>query len=251
MTAHDILNRLASKEPVSIIRCGDGEKILLESNEDLPKQRRCLDSVMKRQMGYEPPLSHMEEIRENLIEAYNGADIIGVPMHKNIEELSSHWKDVEITLDKYCPNHTKQLCSIDVHYDMLNAGLFDILLTGELALSYISCRQIEEKMMARWSIGQVNGYHIAPEAKFTSGYDGPKHYPDQFIKVQRWMDKVCQPGMLLLVGAGVIGKIYCNWWRDRGGAAFDIGSIFDEWAGKVTRGPERGLDVVKQSEYTL
>ena len=36
-----------------------------------------------------------------------------------------------------------------------------------------------------------------------------------------WMDVMQQqaPGSLLLVGAGVIGKIYCNWWKDRGGVA--------------------------------
>ncbi len=77
-----------------------------------------------------------------------------------------------------------------------------------------------------------------------SGYEGDRHYPTQFNRIPRWMDVQAEnyPGSLLLVGAGVIGKIYCNWWRDRGGVAFDVGGCMDCWAGKLTRGPERGLD---------
>jgi UDP-N-acetyl-D-mannosaminuronic acid transferase (WecB/TagA/CpsF family) len=50
------------------------------------------------------------------------------------------------------------------------------------------------------------------------------------------------PGSLLFVGAGIFGKIYCNWWRDRGGVAMDVGGVMDIWSGKITRGPDKGLD---------
>ena len=98
----------------------------------------------------------------------------------------------------------------------------------------------------------VNKYTIAPEAKFTSGYEGPLHYPEQFNRIHRWMTVQLEnfPGSLLLVGAGVIGKIYCNWMRDRGGVAFDIGAVMDLWAGFSTRGPNRGLNV-KDESYKL
>lgn len=240
LTAKDIYSRLTGGKPLSIVRIGDGEGIVLNATKDLAAFTLCNDAVLKRQMGYYPPMDQVYQIRENLIEAYRGADIIGIPMHK--QATSNHWGKVKQILDENVLHHTSEYCSIDVHYDFLNDGLFATLLQNLNVLNYISCRDLDVQFSERFNIRTVNKYLIAPEAKFTSGYDGEAHYPVQFNKVQRWMEVVRPEGRLLLVGAGVIGKIYCNWWRDRGGVAFDIGSIFDEWYGKATRGPERGLD---------
>ena len=40
----------------------------------------------------------------------------------------------------------------------------------------------------------------------------------------------------VLVGAGPLGKVYCNEVKLAGGVALDIGSIFDSWARRPTRG---------------
>ena len=39
-----------------------------------------------------------------------------------------------------------------------------------------------------------------------------------------------EPGTLILVAAGVLGKIYCDKIKSKGGIALDIGSILDMWA---------------------
>lgn len=242
MTLHpiDILNKLMHKEPVSIIRIGDGEGLVLNSLSSITAMQNCNERVMRRQMGYYPTLKDIEAIRDNLIDAYSHADIIGIPMH--IQKTNSDWQDVVNILNANVPVHTERYCSTDIAYDMLNAGYFVDLLLNRPVLNYISCRNLDHEFKAHFNIQVVNKYQVAPEAKFVSGYDGDVHYPTQFNRVQRWMDVVGAEGNLLLVGAGVIGKIYCNWWRDRGGVAFDIGSVFDTWSGKVTRGPNRGLD---------
>ena len=245
LTIDDILSLLQGTTPVSIVRCGDGEKIVLDGF----KSYGNFNAVLKRQLGFSPPISHAEEIRLNLIKAINGCDIIGVPRHKNLDSLGNNWSQVEQTIKIYCDAPEKK-CSLDIHYDFLTAGYFDKLLMNMKELNYISCRDLEFAFQKRYNIKVANRYEIAPEAKFTS-YEGKPHYPDQFNKVERWMDKVGADGKILLVGAGFIGKIYCNWWRDRGGRAFDIGSIFDEWAGRVTRGPERELDKEDLSQHYL
>ena len=51
-------------------------------------------------------------------------------------------------------------------------------------------------------------------------------------------------GVLCLVGAGIPGKCYNNWFRDQGGVSLDIGSVFDFWYGRRTRGKGRGLDAI-------
>lgn len=244
LSSTDILNVLKLGRPVSIIRAGDGEKIVLESIIGIPEYQLCIQSVMKRQMGYEPIMSEVEAIRQNLIAAYHGADIIGLPMQKNLADLNKHWQGVENVVKPLAT--TNKFCSIDVFYDMLYDGTLLNWLKDKPVINYISCRKIP---FERIGIKQVNHFHIAPEVKFTS-YEGEHHYPEQFNRIERWMDKCAVEGNICLVGAGVIGKIYCNWFRDRGGIAIDVGAVFDLLAGFATRGPLRGLDV-KNENYKL
>ena len=238
MTQAEVLQIMENNKPISIVRAGDGEKIVLESNNGIPQYQTCINSVMKRQIGYEPTMSEVDAIRENLIEAYKGADIIGIPMQKNLNDLGKHWNGVAKIIDQY--NTTSPRCSLDVCYDMLYDGSLVEWLRNKPVVNYISCRDLDEGFY-RIGIKQPNKFIIAPEAKFTT-YKGEGHYPDQFNKVERWMSKIAIKGNPCLVGAGVIGKIYCNWFRDRGGIAIDIGAVFDLLAGRVTRGPLRGLD---------
>jgi len=241
LTTTDIFNTLQVGRPVSIIRAGDGEKIVLESNKDLTSYQLCIQSVMKRQMGYEPTMGEVEEVRKNLIIAYTGADIVGLPMHMQLDELNKHWRGVEDVVKPLCK--TTKFTSTDIGYDLLYSGMLDEWLKDKPVINYISCRDIDEPLRKRFGTKTVNSYIIAPEAKFTSTYDkGMKHYPDQFNQMEWWLDAAPCKGNPCLVGAGVIGKIYTNWMRDRGGVAIDLGAVFDLWAGFATRGRDRGLD---------
>jgi len=245
MNREQVYNTIKEGEPLSLIRCGDGEKIVLEGFESYGNY----NSVLKRQLGYSPSIEEAERIRENLIKAINGCDILGVPKHKNLDSMHKHWKEVETIIDKHCQAPSLR-CSTNIHYDLLENKDYESLLTSK-PISYIGCRDLVTGMSERFKTHKVDWYQIAPEAKYTSGWEGPKHYPDQFNKVEKWMDTVRAHGKILLVGAGFIGKIYCNWWRDRGGIALDIGSIMDEWAGRVTRGANRELDKIEITKWTL
>ena len=242
LTKEEVLEKLLVGRPVSVIRCGDGEGLVLNSLESISAFRTASESVMRRQTGTDPTVKQLEEVRLNLVDAYSNCDVLGVPMHK--QQTSSHWTKVIDILNRNVPTHTDVFCDIDVAYQWLEDCSYNRLLMGRKVLNYISCRDLDEGFKRKYGIQVVNKYTIAPESKFTSGYEGDPHYPTQFNRIPRWMDVVSKdfPGSLLLVGAGVIGKIYCNWWRDRGGVAMDCGGVFDIWAGKVTRGPERGLD---------
>jgi hypothetical protein len=62
-----------------------------------------------------------------------------------------------------------------------------------------------------------------------------KHYPALFNLIPKWLDEQPAKGNVFLVGAGGLGKVYCNWIKQRGGVAIDMGSILDGWAGLITR----------------
>ena len=246
LNAQDILLKLKAGKPLSIIRMGDGEAIILNGFRDVANFK----AVLKRQLGFYPPLDHCEQIRDNLIKAFQQCDIIGLPDHKNINELNSHWRFAKDILAKYVDLTGKEFCSINVHSEFLDNNYFDDLLLNTKVLNYISCRELTYELQRKFNIDTVNNYQIAPEMKFFAGYEGLNHYTDQFNKIERWMDKCDIEGRICLVGAGVVGKIYCNWFRDRGGISIDIGSVFDSWAGFVTRGPNRGVNV-EDSQYKL
>lgn len=235
--------KLQTKEPLSLIRYGDGEAIILTGFKDM----KALNFVYRRQFGYLPAIDHAEEIRENLIQAYSECDIIGIPTRDSFTSPDSYWvKAKNILLHNVSPDilETKRLCSIDVHSHFLDKGHYKTLMQGQDTICYISCRNIDKEIKEAFDIKNVYSYQIAPEAKFTSGYKGEKHYPDQFNEIKKWMTRVPVEGNLCLVGAGVVGKVYCNWFRNMGGIGFDIGSIFDSWAGYATRGTGRGLNAV-------
>jgi hypothetical protein len=242
LTKEEVLEKILVGRPVSVVRCGDGEGIILNSQSSYEAGRTAFEGVLRRQTGYWMTIKDLEEIRENLISAYARCDVIGIPMHK--QKTNSHWENVVEILNANVEKHTDIYCNIDVAYHWLQDGSYDRLLQNRKVLNYISCRDLDEGFKRKWNIGCVNQYLIAPEAKWTSGYQGDVHYPTQFNKAARWIEVVLErhPGSMLLVGAGVIGKIYCNWWRDKGGIAIDVGGVMDIWYGKVTRGPQKGLD---------
>ena len=245
LTTEDILNVLQTNRPVSIIRAGDGEKLLLESHLSIPQYQLCMKSVIERQLGFEPVMSHVDQMRHNLIKAYQAADIVGLPAQKNLKDLNKHWQGVQQVVKPLTT--TNKFCSTDIGYDLLYSGGFEAWLTGKRDLIYIGCRDIDNQLKAKFNIRNVHSYIIPPEAKFTTGYEGEPHYPYHFNKIEWWLNSAPCEGTPCLIGAGVIGKIYTNWCRDRGGIAFDIGAVMDLWAGKSTRGPKRGLDAIDET----
>ncbi len=61
-----------------------------------------------------------------------------------------------------------------------------------------------------------------------------EHFPRYFEALRSELH-VDFPGMLFLVGAGLFGKVYCQWIKERGGIGLDIGSVMDPWVGINTR----------------
>ena len=240
-----LLYCLQNKKPISLVRYGDGEAIILNGYKDVES----LKAVYKRQFGFTPNLDEIDSIRMNLISAYQNCDIIGSPLGKKVKDGDqSFWArsleilKLEAGLDVL--NTDKINVSIDIHSHFLDKDYYNTLMINTKTINYISCRDLDEQLKRRYPNRVINRFLISPEAKFSTNTTGQKHYPDQFLAIEKWMDRAinCE-GALCLVGAGVVGKIYCNWFRDRGGVAMDVGSVMDSFAGYQTRGVNRGMNV--------
>lgn len=245
-----IQNRLRQGLSLSIVRLGDGEARTLNGFKDMP----ALEMILKKLLGEVPSIHEIKQIQQNLIEAYTDADIIGIPAGSKLDKKDPYWHNAfGILHDNVGPEVLieKEFVNMDFCYDMLTSGAYDKILQGVDTLNYVSCRNLDEAFKKRFDIFRVNSIQIPPEMKFAHQYHGPKHFPDQFNQVRLWMKATPLKGNLFLYGAGVAGKVYGTWAAKKYGAvALDIGSVFDAWAGLITRGPGRGVNKI-DSTYKL
>jgi len=230
-----VKDSLKERKSLSVIAGGDGEMAIIERFEDIDMVKM----IFKRQFGFIPAIDVAEQIADNLLDAYRNADIVALKLNPR-EGLNKYWYECEKRLNSHGVE-LKNTIDLDYRYQWLHEGKYLELLNGLENLCYISCRNLDEQFKAV-GVKNVHSYIIAPEAKFTNGYEGMNHYPDQYKDIERWMKGMPVSISLCLTGTGII-KDYCNWFRDLGGVALDIGSVFDQWAGRKTRGEGRGLNV--------
>ena len=234
-----IKSHLEEKTPLSIIRYGDGEMMMLDDNTENTH------FILKKVLGYVPSDEEIAVMRANLITSYKECDFIGIPTERHLER-ADQWRHTLSVFNREIGEdvlNSKKITSIDLFYDLLGTGFFNGLFANQDRINYISCRNLDDVLRIKYNVKEVNSFIISPEPTYTSGYTGEKHFPEQFNKISEWIKNIDSEGALCLVGAGIPGKIYNNWFRDKGGVSLDIGSVFDCWAGKKTRGSGRGMDV--------
>lgn len=237
-----IKNNLKFKTPFLATRYGDGEAILLEN-----KNEKYTNHIFKRQLGRNLDSKDIKIIRENLVETLNNSDLIGIPTNRHLKIKDGYWsKSIDI-LNENCSINIKQFGSIDFHYEFLknwenNNSYYDLLLNNMSELYVINCRDVVDGFLRRFNINKVELILTPPEIMFeNSAYLGVPHYPNRFFEIKDKINSMGKlNGKLLLYGAGFIGKIYGLFWKNNGGVAVDIGSVFDKFAGKNTRGKGYG-----------
>lgn len=239
------------KKSFAFSRFSDGEIMLLNRNAYLDEY----NWAIKKLIGYNHTEQENVELSNYLIETLQQADVIGFPTQRHLSRKDYFNNAIDV-FEKFVGKETldkKVLVSIDVCYDFLASSLlqksqviyvdyFEELLKNQECVNYISCRNLDNELKSRYNIKKINSFIIAPESKFTSGYEGQRHYPYQFQEIKNWIENLNCKGEICLVGGGVISKIYNIWFKNQGGISLDIGAVFDLWAGKSTRGQNRGLD---------
>jgi len=68
------------------------------------------------------------------------------------------------------------------------------------------------------------------------------HYPLVYQQVLQWIDGQVGPGQLVLVGGGLLGKIYVGAIQARGGVGIDVGSVIDLCCGHTGHRGEHRLN---------
>lgn len=246
-----VKKHLAEKVPFACVRYSDGEIMLMNRHEYIDEYLRAVWKLW----GYVPDEEELKFLHAYLKESLLKADAIGFPTEKHLRRTDYFSKAISVFQANVGPVEFYKRTSVDIFYEFLASSklndshiiypdYFEELLRNQETLVYISCRNLDNELRAKYNIKNIYSYIIPGEPKFTSGYVGPKHFPHHFEKIREWVKEVPVKGNLCLVGGGVFSKIYNIWLKEQGGISLDIGAVFDLFAGKSTRGKNRGLDAI-------
>ena len=238
-----VLSSLANNTKLFMLRMGDGE-MRLERN-------MAVDHFSRKEFG-----RHISEdertvatkwMRESVLES----SILGLPTREHVE-TSPMWTylfEYYAIIRREHPDQwiEKVYCSINSHYELFGSGdLFEIFSKVE-KIVIVSPRDVVQRMKEKFpNIKEVEYYSLPGE----QAYETIKTKENIFTCISKIRDSIrSKPrgGELLVFGAGPLGKIIGSDFSKAGGVALDLGSLFDMFVGKRTRGagkgPEAKMDV--------
>jgi hypothetical protein len=235
---------LRAKRGFSLLRLGDGEgPILCWPQHKVPDE---MARVLKTWFGHSDfPSEDLDEMARQLRRATRNADVLGLPRPAQIAKVLRCRRvfDAIEQYDLVLPS--QMLTDAAVHSYLQWSGALSYLLRGQDHLGVIGCRDIGPQIADAFGIRSVRMYLVRGENR----YPGPvslHHWPGGYTEIMQQLDDV-QPGTVFLIGAGLLGKIYCDRIKSKGGIAIDVGSVLDGWAGI----PSRPRHVSNPSIFTL
>lgn len=226
---------------MSVIRLGDGEGAVM-GYPTITNRKDVNRSLRIWLRTIDVPDRDVLRLAEELKEAIRNADIVGVPRPRQIASDLHLWQAVTDALEHFqLIGEEAALTHTALHRLLQHGLLFRPLLKGADFVGVISCRRVMDALRELFGVAEVEWYGVRGELEDTGEILTP-HFPEGFEEIRATL-RVPHPGALFLVGAGVFGKIYCHWIKERGGVAVDVGSILDSWAGEGRVGhPVRSLD---------
>lgn len=218
-------------EPLSVIRLGDGESRLMGWPEFTPAKvlHQSLYYWFGRADFADEDLTRMaKELRH----AIRQADVIGIPQANQIR-MSDGWANVMRYIEHYdLTGDDAQFCDASLHRNLQEQGLYENIMLGLGCEVYaITCRDVGDALSWRFDVPII---HVPIPEEGNTGRRPTSHWPKRYNELRQYLAHPMK-GKLVLIGAGVLGKIYAGWIKKSGGVALDVGSVFDGWAGVTSR----------------
>lgn len=244
--------------PLSLVRVGDGEGNALGMTK-VPLQAFQVSAFYKKflsQNGAVIPLSEAVKLCSAIRKALCTGDIVGFRSFRadeyglirtRIEEgdavsalgflyareflqrglIEGYWRAAVVT-------------SAWIHLDILS--YLDRLIYAAESIVIITGRaELQDQISLRLG-SRLDAFIAIPVQGFIPQSPMQSHFFSAFPIVQRRLDRNLR-GKLVLVGAGLFGKIYCHTAMQNGAVAIDMGSAFDVLAGLETRPVHKRYDI--------
>lgn len=258
-----VVQRIAAaldrREPMSMIRLGDGEGIYLQisladeaefghlydrgraefhriwySAAGLLKSGAFINEIFRVQAAYENAdcLSILNTV--GIKNEYATGSTRGVPAMNNLTRFLHRLRQQ--------PGGLRNLCVANINRDMLLSGELAGLIRGRGFVGLVSCyADLPRRLMQAFDIASVALVQTYGENAARLSLIGETDVPDPGRSFLESHQELCRrfhdvrAGELYLVAAGIFGKIYCDLIKRQGGIAVDIGSVADIWMGVGTR----------------
>lgn len=245
-----VTRSLAAREPFSLIRVGNGEgnaygmTLPLEHDAIFSTFRAEFDSQNHSGIDVETARAFSLDV----IQAIDNANMVGVRffrfdenalIEKFIEERNSYAALGLSYARQYFRLRLeegrmldKSVTSAWVHLDLIDR-LDDLLALGDKVI-VISGRERLSRAFAERLGDRLVSFLPVPAQGFVPTGFSESHFGHRFGEICRFLQRDLS-GHLVLVGAGLFGKIYCDLAARRGAVALDLGSLFDVLCGLRTR----------------
>lgn len=126
-----------------------------------------------------------------------------------------------------------------VNYALHADGTLFELLEAEEEIGLISSQPAAPLLQTLFGL-RVREYAVPQRAVDNESLADTGHFPGRFTELCAILRREVK-GLLVLVGAGPLGKIYCEVIRQAGGIALDVGSLLDAWTGLCSRADHTSL----------
>lgn len=258
-----VTTAIGSGQPFSLIRINDGEAVALGFDEDMSLADL---AYLHGHWGAEGvPLGAVSEVKRDLEIAVQGADMVGVrddmidvslpgdlltrPGAEVKEEivkafdLRQHEGDNLsgigarrlALLHRYLAqvewSDDQAFCSVWIHWELLASGALTNILEEATEVGLVTSKPELEYLVERRF--DVRTKMVGVPDKYVDANTSGAHVPRRYRTIKS--DLKFPEGSLVLVGAGIPGKVYCQWLKEMGCVAIDVGSVFDAWIGKASR----------------
>lgn len=231
-----IIDSIERKIPQFLLRIGDGEMILI-------KKDSRLENFCQGQIGRTINSLELDTSIQNLNDSIINSTILGLPTSKHIK-LNELWKSqidyYEFLKNKSSVMWDKKYCSIDIHTELLSSGIIFDIFNYVNDIVVVSPRNIVNELKLKYNISSVTWYNLPGEQKYESISNTEIDTLTRIDDIVKLVRSSSQKGKLLIFGAGPFGKIIGNEFYKMGGISLDLGSVFDSFVGKKTRGVGKG-----------
>lgn len=227
------------KRPFSFVRFSHCESRLVGF-------RRCYDraevmgSIHQQWGRVDPPDADLQQVSDGILRATLEADVIALndrdrtgaqPLFLEQERIAHELARDLGMLDG------RPVARVSDHWRLGASPAFESLLARQGRIVLVTGRREAARRVATW-LGKPDVRQIlSPGHARQDLGDGAndRHYPDGLDRMLGELRALDVGSTLVIVGAGLLGKIVCGETRRLGGIAVDVGSLFDAWCGRRTR----------------
>lgn len=236
---------LRCRRGFSLIRVGEGEATFL-----LPPEQATIEAVARRLEYYfghcDVSLAQWTALCAALRQSVIHADVLCPPE-------PGQWRFRSRADDGFAPRYRQLaeclgalefpemplMSEAYVNYALHADGTLFELLEAEEEIGLISSQPAAPLLQTLFGL-RVREYAVPQRAVDNESLADTGHFPGRFTELCAILRREVK-GLLVLVGAGPLGKIYCEVIRQAGGIALDVGSLLDAWTGLCSRADHTSL----------